>query len=1142
VDGLKNGTETDVDCGGAACPKCVNGKVCTAGNDCSSGICTAGICTAPAPTCVDGVKNGTETDVDCGGAVCPKCAAGKVCGVASDCANGVCIGGVCAAPSCADGVKNGTETDVDCGGSCATKCAIGKVCGVNGDCGSGNCVAGVCAAPAPTCVDGIKNGTETDVDCGGAACPKCINGKVCTAGTDCSSGLCQGGICTAVPTCIDGVKNGTETDVDCGGASCPKCINGKVCTAGTDCSSGLCQGGVCTAVPTCVDGLKNGSETDVDCGGLVCVKCATGKTCGAGTDCTSGVCTGGVCAAATCADGVKNGTETAIDCGGATCPKCAAGKTCVAASDCTSGVCTAGVCAAATCVDVVKNGTETDVDCGGGACPTCANGKICIVNGDCASANCSGGVCAAPGPTCVDGVKNGTESDIDCGGAVCVKCANGKTCGASSDCSSNSCVGGVCQAAVGGCFDGVKNGTETDVDCGGSCAAKCANGKTCNSLVDCQSASCAAGVCAAIVATCTDGVKNGAETDIDCGGGTCGKCANGKTCSGNTDCLSAGCVGGVCAVVAATCSDGLKNGTESDVDCGGASCPKCAIGKACTAATDCVLVGGFAQCQNNTCVVPGASCFDGVKNLAETDIDCGGASCGKCQNGWICSVGSDCKSGSCVGNICVAAVVSCVDGQKNGGETDTDCGGPVCGKCAAGQTCSNVGDCLSGSCVLNVCGGGAFSMLWSKRFGNATDQECDIVKTDAAEDIFMANYITGLVDYGLGNVGNGEYISLVKLNPAGTALWSKAYPNGTKQYPNGMAVNSLGNLFLGGSYFFTLKFGTPAAAMTAVGSDDLYAASFSNVGATFWAKSYGDGNQFQQFNRLAVDTLGQPVMTGWLNGSANFGGGALNGNNVDIVVAKLDKNGGHLWSKDYGNGSNQGGHSVAVDANGNVIVVGYNNGSVNFGGVASGPGGSSIFLLKLDQNGNTVWVKSFASTQNELRAHRVAVDGVGNIYIAGGKLGTINFGGGNLPTTVGAGIYDAYVAKFDANGTHVWSKNYGDGQEQWVSDIAVDAAGNVIATGSFMGAINFGGGAMNSLGGTEFGGDVFVTKLSAANGTQLFAARYGDASQQEPKSVTLDPSGNVIVCGLFQGSINFGNGALASAGGNDIFIAKMTLP
>ncbi len=1195
VDGIKNGTETDVDCGGATCPKCINGKICTGSADCVSGLCSGGICAAPAPTCVDGIKNGSETDVDCGGLVCVKCGTGKICSAGSDCASGVCSGGVCAAAACNDGVKNGAETAVDCGGGTCPKCLIGFACGVNADCLSNNCSGGICLPAAPTCVDGVKNGTESDVDCGGATCPKCANGKTCGAGGDCLSSNCMGGVCAPpAPTCVDGVKNGTESDVDCGGAACPKCVNGKICLINGDCSSNLCSGGVCTApAPTCVDGVKNGSETDVDCGGAVCPKCATGKICSAGSDCASGVCSGGLCAAAACNDGVKNGTETAVDCGGATCPKCLVGSACVVNADCLSGNCSGGICLPApTCVDGVKNGVETDVDCGGATCPKCANGKlcgaasdcvsnlcsggvcaapaptcndgitngsetdvdcgglvcvkcvngkVCIGNGDCVSGNCSGGVCAAPAPTCVDGIKNGTETDIDCGGAACPKCAVGKVCVANGDCLSNSCVGGICAAVGPSCMDGVKNGTETDVDCGGAACPKCANGKICNSLVDCLSASCANGICAAIVPTCTDGIKNSVETDVDCGGGTCGKCANGKTCMANADCLSAGCVGGVCAVVGATCVDGLKNGAESDVDCGGAACPKCAVGKTCNGAGDCIIIGGFAQCQNGICIVPNAPCGDGVKNGTESDIDCGGAACVKCSNGWICGAGSDCKSGSCVGAICVPATPTCVDGIKNGGETDTDCGGPVCQKCAAGQGCANVGDCLSNACVLNVCGGGALTTLWSRRYGNATDQECDLVKTDAAEDIYLANYITGKVDYGLGAVGLGEYISLVKLNPTGTTLWSKAYPNGSKQYPNGLGVNGANKMFLGGGYFNTLKFGAPAPNITPVGQDDVFAAGFSTVGASFWAKSYGDGNQFQQFNRMAIDLQGNPVMTGWLTGSANFGGGALNGNNVDIIVVKLDQNGNHLWSKLYGNGGLQGGHSIAVDNNGNVIVVGYMTGSINFGGGAIGAG-NSIFLLKLNSAGNYVWAKVFSSTQNELRAHRIALDAAGNIFIGGGKLGTVNFGGGGLPTSAGVGFFDAFVAKFDANGNHVWSKSYGDGQEQWVSDLAVDAAGNVIATGSFMGAINFGGGVMNSLGGTEFGGDVFITKLSAANGTQLFAQRYGDASQQEPKAITTDPSGNVIVCGLFQGSINFGSGALASAGGNDIFVTKMTIP
>ena len=227
TDGIQNGSETGVDCGGPDCPAC--------------------------PTCTDGIQNGSETGVDCGGPDCPAC------------------------PTCTDGIQNGSETGVDCGGPDCPAC--------------------------PTCTDGIQNGGETGVDCGGPDCPAC-------------------------PTCTDGIQNGSETGVDCGGPDCPAC-------------------------PTCTDGIQNGSETGVDCGGPDCPACPT------------------------CTDGIQNGSETGVDCGGPDCPACP------------------------TCTDGIQNGSETGVDCGGPDCPAC--------------------------PTCTDGVQNGSETGVDCGGPDCPACSSSCT-------------------------------------------------------------------------------------------------------------------------------------------------------------------------------------------------------------------------------------------------------------------------------------------------------------------------------------------------------------------------------------------------------------------------------------------------------------------------------------------------------------------------------------------------------------------------------------------------------------------------------------------------------------------------------------------------------------------------------------------
>src|SRR5207253_1624200 len=104
------------------------------------------------------------------------------------------------------------------------------------------------------------------------------------------SGVCATNICQ-VESCTDTVKNGAETDKDCGGATmCPRCGSGKGCATGSDCQNGICTAHVCQA-SGCADSVKNGTETDVDCGGGACVGCDPMKACSVGADCSSSVCT-----------------------------------------------------------------------------------------------------------------------------------------------------------------------------------------------------------------------------------------------------------------------------------------------------------------------------------------------------------------------------------------------------------------------------------------------------------------------------------------------------------------------------------------------------------------------------------------------------------------------------------------------------------------------------------------------------------------------------------------------------------------------------------------------------------------------------------------------------------------------------------
>ena len=117
------------------------------------------------------------------------------------------------------------------------------LCRADSDCFSMVCSA--CQCLLPGCSDGRRNGSESDVDCGGssAACVRCADGKRCFQDSDCQNLACQMGVCASVGTCstshcTNGVKDCDEIDVDCGGRDCRPCMPPCLCHTDADCGPG----------------------------------------------------------------------------------------------------------------------------------------------------------------------------------------------------------------------------------------------------------------------------------------------------------------------------------------------------------------------------------------------------------------------------------------------------------------------------------------------------------------------------------------------------------------------------------------------------------------------------------------------------------------------------------------------------------------------------------------------------------------------------------------------------------------------------------------------------------------------------------------------------------------------------------------
>ena len=363
----------------------------------------------------------------------------------------------------------------------------------------------------------------------------------------------------------------------------------------------------------------------------------------------------------------------------------------------------------------------------------------------------------------------------------------------------------------------------------------------------------------------------------------------------------------------------------------------------------------------------------------------------------------------------------------------------------------------------------------------------------------------------------------------GIEVWSRGFGDAASQVAKGIRVAASGTSVLTGYLYGTTDFG--AAVLASSGGSDAFVAKLDAAGATLWARRFGDGAN-QDGRAVAIDASGNVAITGLFGGTIDFGGGALtSAGGSDVFVAKLDAAGEHLWSMGFGNNSNQYGSAVAFAPGGDVVIAGAYAGSIDFGGgTFTSAGGSDAFLAVFGSGGVYKWSKSFGNNANQSAAG-VVVQPSGNIVVAGSFEGQIDLGSGQLAT---AGLADVFVGSFGAAGNALWSKRFGSAGQQYAFAVATAADGKLALTGSFAGTIDFGCGPLTSAGGN----DLFVAHLDATGGC-LWSLGLGDAADQAGNAVTFDTAGNVIVTGAFAGTVKIGNQTLVSAGGTDVLVAKI---
>lgn len=334
-----------------------------------------------------------------------------------------------------------------------------------------------------------------------------------------------------------------------------------------------------------------------------------------------------------------------------------------------------------------------------------------------------------------------------------------------------------------------------------------------------------------------------------------------------------------------------------------------------------------------------------------------------------------------------------------------------------------------------------------------------------------------------------------------------------------LAVDPAGNVVLGGIFGGTIDFG--AGPLTSI--PDAYSgfvAKLDDDGHGRWSRKIDGPSGSQWVTEVATNAAGDVFVLATFSSSIDFGAGLHTTSDwyFHWAVAKFNRRGDPLWSRDFNLGSSGTAH-LAADGAGNVILGGNFSGTVDLGtGPVTPPQYyTSPYVVQLDPTGNTTWAHTLTEGGVHGEVYSVAASARGDVAVAGWFAGSYDFGCG--PLAGPATTYDAgfFVASLDTTGDCHWNVMTEMTQGEIGSDVVIDNRGDVFVTGSFFGTTLYGTATTGML--------PFVARFNRAGALRWSNLAVGGSIGSSP-TLAVDAAGNVSVAMEAWGPIDFGGGPL----------------
>lgn len=388
---------------------------------------------------------------------------------------------------------------------------------------------------------------------------------------------------------------------------------------------------------------------------------------------------------------------------------------------------------------------------------------------------------------------------------------------------------------------------------------------------------------------------------------------------------------------------------------------------------------------------------------------------------------------------------------------------------------------------------------WLDQFGSsAYDWACSVA-VDGSGNVYLAGFTDGALP-GQSSAGGADAF-VRKYNSSGSEQWTRQFGTASAEHAFGISVDSTGVYVVG-------QTDGALPGQSSAGGTDAFVCKYDTSGTLQWTRQFGTTLD-DYIHGVFADSSGVYVAGhtyATLPGQSSAG-------NYDAFLRKYDANGSEQWTRQFGTALNDYSRGVSVDFTG-VYVAGYTNGT--FPGESSA-GGYDAFVRKYDANGSEVWTSQFGTTSIDY-ALGIFIDSTG-VYVAGLAKGT-------LPGQSSAGNYDAFLRKYDAGGTELWTRQFGTNSYDYAYSVSANSDG-VYVTGYTGGTLP----GQSSAGGR----DAYVRKYDAG-GSEVWTCQFGTASTEHAFGISASSKG-VYFVGQTDGTLV----GQSSAGGYDAYIVKFQM-